>query len=471
MHAKDGGPSDLDRDDVISRRTLLRRGAALGLTMSAAGMTGGQARAASAYVRSRARAATPRSAKGTTNITFLKGPFVPNEPAFVQKHAAQFYKQNPNIRVTEVNYQWATRDPDITRAFSSGSPPDTTYFSEMYWAKYAALGALAPLDTFMQDKDFQSTRAQIPQALWDQSKYKGKTYAVPFVVALGSSNLANLEVLKKAGVTDWNSSIGALQAAAKQIKQKTGIWGYAMPTVFSDNSWGNIAGYILASGTTIYNKDFTKAALNTPNFVKTLDTFKQMYQTDKSAPAAGLYDQQAMDALFVAGKLGIYHTYSVNPSMLPPESKFRLANFDISALPGPAKGMKGSYLGIGHITISAASKNQAAAWAWIKYLTSKQGILPWLDALALQFLGARKDMSFNLYPKSNAVEQFEAKSYKNMVLSGLAKPYPPEPHLAAAQLVLSNEFQALLSSGQSASQTASNMESQINTILATPVGR
>jgi ABC-type glycerol-3-phosphate transport system substrate-binding protein len=445
----------------ISRRSLLKRGAALGLSVSAAGV-------ADALGSATAQAMTARKAAKKVDITFLKGPWVPNEPAFVQKNAVPFYKANPGIHVTEIEYQWATRDEDLTRAFS-GTVPDTTYFSEMYWAKYAALGALLPLDDLIKDSDFESTYKAIPAAQWEQMKYKGKTYAVPFVVALGSSNLANVEILKQAGVTDWSSSITALRAAAKQIKEKTGIWGYAMPTVYADNSWGNVAGYILAGGTSIYNSTYTKAALNTPDFVTVLDTLKEMYLTDKSAPAAGLYEQQGMDALFAAGKLGIYNTYSVNPTMLPAANKFKLANFAVAALPGVGGG-KGSYLGSGQLTISAESKNQEAAWAWIKYLSSKQGLLPWLNALDFQFLGARTDMTVNLYPKNNAIEQFEAESYRDLVATGIAKFYPPEPHLSAAQLVLSNQFETMLSGSQTAAQTAANMESQINTILATPVG-
>lgn len=460
------GQTPLDgRREGVSRRTLLKRAAVVGASTTAPALLAACGSSSSSGTASHAS----QSGSPAQTITFLKGPWVPNEPSFVQKHAAGFYSDNPKIRVKEIEYQWATRDQDLTRAFASSSVPDATYFSEMYWARYAAANALAPLDEFIaNDSGFQSTRALIPASLWKQSQWKGKTYALPWITGLGTSVIANLDLLEQAGVKDWNSSIGAMRAAAHQVRQRTGKWGYAMGTTYADGSWLQIAAYISSAGASIYNGDFTKAALNTPGFVANLSALQGIYTADKSAPAAGLYQSTGLNPLWLGGKVGIYciaGADSIGPAQLQ-GAKFKIG---IAPHPGPNPGSAGSYLGVGHLAISANSPHKQAAWEWIKYLISRQGVLPWEDALTLQYLASRRDMTVNLYNLHDPVQAQEANSYRRLVASGIAKPFPAEPHLAPVQVVISNEFQSCLSGHQSPQTTASNMESQINNILQSPV--
>lgn len=437
------------------RQTLLRRAAAVGLSLSGA----------AALARSGAAAVPANVSKllsGVKTIHFLKGPWVANEPAFVQKTIQPFYKKFPNIKVQEVEYQWSTREVDLTKAFASPSVPDVTYFSAMYWVRFAALGALQPLDTLIKDADFRPIWNTIPPKLQKSGSYKGHVYAIPFVTDLGTAQMVNLDLLKKAGVKDWSSSLQAVRAAAEAVKRKTGAWGFGMEATFADGSWQNILAFIQNAGASVYNSDLTQAGLNTPNVVKTFNLLRDMWVVDKSAPGPGLYNAQGLDGLWRAGKLAIYNVYSPQPPQLQ-GVKF---NFAVLPVPGIFPHKYGSYLDIGHLAMSAKSQHQTEAWDFIKYESSQQGLYPWEKALGFFYPGARSNEAA-VFNTKDPFQRVYKQAYKDIVLK-YAQPSPAEPHLGAVTKVISDQFQAMASGSQTAAQTTKNMQDQINTILKQP---
>lgn len=169
-----------------------------------------------------------------------------------------------------------------TRAMA-GNPPTAAQVKGPAIQEWAEEGLLANLDEVAKKENWDNL---VPSVVTDIMKYKGHYVAVPVNVHKINWMWCNPAIFVKAGAkipTTWEQ----FETAAQKIKAA----GF-LPVAFGGQSWQEATVFesvvVGQAGPEFYTKALVKTdpkALNSPEMVKALETFKMIKQyTDQNAP-------------------------------------------------------------------------------------------------------------------------------------------------------------------------------------------
>ena len=352
----------------ISRRELIARGTALGLTLGGLGVSLGDGRASAA-------------GEASGDITFIKGPHHANDKEFQQQIIAGFNKKFPKIKVTATFYDWAQMDTQLTTAFSGGSPPDVLYLVDMVYPFYARQGGLEDMTSYVGDAAWKGERDAIEPFAWNLATQQGKVWGVPVLGAVYLV-LVNQDLLQKADVTDWNSSYDALLRAAQKTTQGN-AYGFSVRTAVNDYAFWDWFPYMHNAGADILNRNWTACGLNNPDSVAAMQFLIDLHTKYKVTPPVGAVDWQGQKDLFKAGRIAIHHdeTTLVNDLQAKPPG----FKWDIGMAPPGPKG-RTAMGNFGFMCIAKSSKNKQAAWEFIKYWASAPVVSRYAEEVSLQIV-------------------------------------------------------------------------------------
>lgn len=317
----------------------------------------------------------PADFKGSVKI--YKGPFGPNEVDLHNKTIEEFNKVYPNIKVQFETFDWPTQEQQITAALAGGTH-DMIYVPEGMYPKFAYKGGpLEDLTDYVKDPTWQAERDNIQY--WDvATSPDGLLGGVPYIWIPESHFVANLDMLKAAGVPDdWNTSMDKVRAAAIAVKEKfPDSYGIAFRTAglsnFSQHDW---YGYVLRSGADYLTEDFQQCGLNKPELVETFQWLVDLQNTDQVTPEFGAYTWDGLRGLFQAGKIAIMHDEPPIAGVLssnPPDFEYAFYN-----IPGNKSNVLLTFRGFW--VIPAASKNKEAAWEVAKFWSRPESAVTYLN--------------------------------------------------------------------------------------------
>ena len=349
----------------FSRRDFLKKAAGIALAVPAAGAL---VEAAAAAPRVRVgRTAQPYA--GVT-LQFAKAPFGNDEKDVIAKLLAPFEKQT-GIKVVHTIVPWTTEGATYATNYAGPTPFDVSYQTSTDLTGLGTKGVLEVLNTpkWLDAPSFAATKKKfIPNTL-KKSTYQGKLYGLPCIIG-GTVVYYNKDLLAKAGVSKIPTNTTQLGAAASQIVQKggSGVWGYQVPMTNKDFNWYFQYHNIHNWGTDIISPDGKSVTFNTPGNMHALQAEVDIFLKRKAAPPVGQYARDDGIALFKAGRVGFLHD---EPLRLP---EFRSANlpfkWDFVAPMAAPNGKRTIFSTTGHWVMAAKSKNQAAAWELVKFLSS-----------------------------------------------------------------------------------------------------
>jgi multiple sugar transport system substrate-binding protein len=311
-------------------------------------------------------------------LTFWK-PF--EESQNLQPVFQAFQKKYPNIRIDYVTKNIDTYEQDLLDALASGNGPDIFSINNGWLPKYQ--DKLAPAtSTIFSLKEFKD--AFVDVAVKDFT-LNNQIYAVPLSV----DSLAlyyNKDLLGTAGIATPPKTWTELSADAQKIKRSDsrGYFtrsGVAMGTNSNVNRAADIL-YLLML------QQGAAPASNTgqPSFADSVQknggSFNPGaealgYYTSFANPASPNYNwnlrsDYSIDA-FANGRAAFLYSYSYTWQTLL--SKNANLNFDVAPVPQPNLDDPAvnfaNYWGEG---VSKQSKNQQAAWTFLKYLSSKEAL-------------------------------------------------------------------------------------------------
>ncbi len=211
---------------------------------------------------------------------------------------AQFEKENPTVELKWVDVPATAMEQKLLASVAAGRPPAAVNLSSDMTVKLVQQGALEALDLSAAQK-----KLYFPSPL-NTFTYDGKVMGVPWywapkVVAY------NTEIFRKAGLDPANPprTIQTLIAAAKQIKDRTGMYGF-MPNI---NGISML--YVFQeAGLPILDKSGSKAVFNSPEHVKLLQTYVDLYKKGYIPEDTMRRGFTAATELYSAGKLGMLIT-------------------------------------------------------------------------------------------------------------------------------------------------------------------
>lgn len=283
----------------------------------------------------------------------------------------EFEQENPNITVETTAIPPGEYEDKLLTEIAAGVVPDVfPVFTNMI-PKLVSLNILEPIDRYLDASDFKSQLVALQRA----AIKNGKTYGV---VLTGSPQglLSNKLLMKKAGITSIPTTPEELFEAAKQVREKTGEFGFAFTTSASEPLFMYIYAmqWVLGFGSDFSSPEGVPTA-NAPKTIEGIKWLKKFYDADLVPKGI---DTITMRRMFWEGKIAFMidgpwtmtHVKTNNPSLYP--------YIDFTAPPTPTHA---AVTGGAFFTIPRQSKHKDEAWKLIAFFNRPKWQRAWLEEL------------------------------------------------------------------------------------------
>ncbi len=182
-----------------------------------------------------------------------------------------YESENPGVKIKWVDIPYDAAIQKLLAASAAGSPPDVVNLSSDFLAKFNGMGALVDFSKYVSRDTFQMF---LPNALEDCT-YNNKIIALPWYLNTYIL-IYNKKYFKNAGFTksDVPHTFSQLVAITKKYKDKTGK--YALFWNIGKDSY--LPMMLASEGVQMTNPEMTKATFNSPEGVKLIDQWIQLYR-------------------------------------------------------------------------------------------------------------------------------------------------------------------------------------------------
>lgn len=240
-----------------------------------------------------------------TGLTGKEDPKTAKPTDFSDWMIAQFNKTNPNIKVQTEVLAFNDLRPKLNTAAASGAgSPDLFYEAASNLRKYAFLGVLEPVDSYLDANDLKDF---LP-LFQNQMTVKGQKYFWPIFTA-GTALVANRKIFKDAGAENllpsnddrtWSFD-EFLKAAAAVSKDGRYAWGLGLADKPGDY---NIHAFPWGMGAHIFSEDGAKYTFNSPEAADGIQILADMeLNTKLLVPGTAGLKWADITQLFLGGKV------------------------------------------------------------------------------------------------------------------------------------------------------------------------
>jgi multiple sugar transport system substrate-binding protein len=277
---------------------------------------------------------------------------------------AAFEKRNKDIKV---NYQPITGDYDaaMLAKFAAKRPPDVFYVDSLDVADYQP--ALEPLNGLIAKTHF-NTKKFFPRLL-SAFTVKGKIYGFPKDwSSLGLEG--NTQMLAAAGIRTPPKNWTQFTAALQKLKSANAVPNGAPACLSLD--WARILAFIYQNGGAWLNPARTQSVINSPQNRVTLERYLSWLKSGLAKTPAQLGVGWCGQALGEGKSAYIFEGNWINGFM-----KTGFANVKYKIFPMLRQKQGGNLAFTVSYSIGKASKNKAAAWRLLTFLTGPVGMRVW----------------------------------------------------------------------------------------------
>jgi sn-glycerol 3-phosphate transport system substrate-binding protein len=297
---------------------------------------------------------------------------------FIDNFAADFQKENPSIKVRPV-YSGTYQD-SITKALTAVKSNDAPTMSVLLSTDMYTLideDAVVPFDPLIKTPEDQAWLKGFYPAFMENSQTGGKTWGIPFqrsTIVL----YYNKELFKEAGLdpdrppANWTQMADYAQKLTKRdAAGNVTQWGVQIPS--SGFPYWLFQGLTTENGVQLMNTLGTETYYDKPEVVEALQYWVDLAAKYKVHPP-GIVEWGTTPKDFFERKVAMMWTTTGNLTNVKKNAKF---DFGVAML--PAKKRRGSPTGGGNFYIfkQATPAQQAAAFKFIKWITSPERAAQW----------------------------------------------------------------------------------------------
>jgi multiple sugar transport system substrate-binding protein len=359
-----------------------------------------------------------------------------------------FEAANPGIKVKLVSGPFSATHDQIVAGAASGTLSDVVGLDGAWVNELAKQGAIAPMDSFMDETKFD--RSQMADII----KVDGKSYMFP-LASFVYPVFVNVDMAKAAGVDKLPSTRAEFFDAAKKMTHPDkNQYGWVLPLSLQvpNGAQNDVMSWVWASGQSMLKDG--KPNVDNPAVVDVLTYIKSLNDAGVISPGINAKKEQDKLEEFVNGRVGMMiHSLALlnlmrqrNPNM----------TIDISALPAAEgytgkRGLPYASWGIG---ISNNSSHKAEAWKLVSYLTSPE-VNGKLVTIAHAFPG-----NINAKPDLSKADPLFVKAFQIFQSGKLANEFIGLPVAEQLQRDMDVELQKMLDGQETPQQAAAATQKQ-----------
>lgn len=298
-----------------------------------------------------------------TEITVVSPSRAPQDE-LTRKLLPEFYKKHPDIRVEWINIPSVEIHQKLAVEFAAKSDAyDVVAILSRYMGSFAGPGHLQPLDDLMKG-DPQFNPASVLDVI---ARWKGKTVGWPWRPAAGLVHVYNKRMLKDAGLDKPPANWEELLEYHKKLYRPPNSYGIALDLDESLIPYHQFQPVLYYKGGEEFDDPLEpeQVRFNSDIGVKTIEFLKQF----TPYYPAGWETMAQMDSvgMLLQGRLAMRQQFEWIYNFATDPSKSQVVK-DIGLAPymGPSPKMAWNF------TIPVYSKKKAAAWKFIKWVTSAE---------------------------------------------------------------------------------------------------
>jgi multiple sugar transport system substrate-binding protein len=276
-----------------------------------------------------------------------------------------FEAQNPDIKVDFESITYSDIFNKYKTLIAGDAAPDVMAFNYDNSYVFASMGALAPLDEWIEKTGYDTST--VYESTLNMFKVDGVQYAMPAtfsdVVLFYNKDLfdaAGLEYPQRDWTWDDLKAAALALTADTDDDGKIDQWGYTLP-------WWPVV--LEMYGASIWDEDRTTCTMNSPEGIKAVQSMVDARFVDQFAPNPDALAEQGEWDMFMAGKLAMFPT---GPWAVQPFND-NITNFTYDIAHMPAGDKQATHVYANSYAMSADSKNQEAAWKFIAFATGAEG--------------------------------------------------------------------------------------------------
>jgi multiple sugar transport system substrate-binding protein len=392
------------------------------------------------------------SLSGIGPITFATGKL--DTSSYLPGLIRQWNSAHPRQRVTVVPLPNEADDQhaQLVANLQTGSSRYDVMSLDVVWtAEFAASNWIVPLNP----KSFQLADLLRPAVA--TASYQGRLYAAPFTSNAGLLYYRK-DILAAAGrepPRTWAQLVGL----ARSLAPRYGMAGYAGQFAPYEGLTVNFAEAVQSAGGSILAPEGTRVTLNSPQPRAGLRFLMDGVRQGWIPRAALSYDEASSQQAFEAGKLLFLRNwpYVYGQASKPGPGNTVAGKFGVTALPGP-DGPGSSSLGGANLAISAFSRHQRTALAFIKFLTSPRSERRILIEASLPPVWTQ------LYTSPAMLRRFPYLPVLGKAILS-AKPRPEIPNYNQLSLAISSTIHQALETGRPVNATVTALSHELTSII------
>jgi multiple sugar transport system substrate-binding protein len=382
-------------------------------------------------------------------ITFVTGP---DFTGYMHPLVDKWNALHPSEKATLLQLPDASDDQHaqmVTNLQAKSDRYDVLNMDVVWTAEFADAGWIIPLDARQFPLD------QFLKPVVETAMYGGKLYGVPYTSNAGLLYYRK-DILAKAGKKP-PKTWAELRQLARTVAPEYGVEGYAGQFLAYEGLTVNFAEAVQSAGGAILTEDGTKVAVDSPQARQGLDFLVQGFREGWITKRALTFKEEESRREFQDERLLFLRNWPYVYGLVSrPDSKVR-NKFGVTVLPGQ-DGPGSSSLGGANLAISAYSKHQKTAIAFIKYMTSLESER---DVLTQ---GSSPPVWTRLYDDRSLIKRFPyLPVLKQSILS--AKPRPVSPNYNQVSLAISNAVSGALSFRQTPDAAIKQMAGDLGSVI------
>jgi multiple sugar transport system substrate-binding protein len=328
--------------------------------------------------------------------------------AVLQEQIAAFQQRYPDVTVKPDYTDYGSLNEKLTASIAGGQPYDVMLMGVGWVPPFASKGVLADLG-----KDPAQLASQYNERVVDAGVYDGKVYALPIMLD-ARIGIYRKDLFAEAGITEPPKSFAEMREYGRMLTQRApdGTLTRAGLDVLSIDPRQAFETLLWASGADLFTED-GKVAFNSPKAVAALQFMTDVIRTDRSEDIGFTQPNSPTGNVMAQGRaammVGHHHFWTEIERTAPELLAEDKIGFFVITDERPAMFQGGTLA-----TVSAQSRNPAAATAFAEFLASEgpslaaneqRGNIPALKSLesseyvqrnkAVQFAMANLDHAFS----------------------------------------------------------------------------